>query len=64
MLTSGAHEEQHRIDGSRNRVKHHGRDDGGIQWTSIGEKSRDTAIKEERSMVGEEKGRENMRRGQ
>lgn len=55
MLTSGAHEEQHRIDDSRNRVKHHGREDEGRHRTSRGEKDRDAAIKEERNGVGEEK---------
>lgn len=55
MLTSGAHEEQRRIDDSRNRVKHHGREDEGRQWTSCGKKGRDAAIKEERNRVGVEK---------
>lgn len=55
MLTFGAHEEQHRTDDSRNRVKHHGRDDESRPWTSCGEKGRDIAIKEERSEVGGKK---------
>lgn len=55
MLTSGAHEEQGRIDDSRNRVKHHCREDEGREWTSCREKGRDTTIKEERNRVGEEK---------
>lgn len=55
MLTSGAHEEQHRIDDSRNGVRHHGRENKGRQWISCREKDRDAAIKEERNRVGEEK---------